>query len=42
MEHDLNIEIQKVAPLLIASKLSYNIKKTCTMAFECKKQNQHT
>ena len=33
MEHDLNIEIQKLSLWLKANVLSLNIKKTCTNAF---------
>ena len=33
MEHDLNIEIQKLSLWLKANKLALNVKKTCTMTF---------
>jgi len=33
MEHDLNIEIQKLSPWLKANKILLSIKKTCTMTF---------
>ena len=33
MEHDLNVEIQKLSLWLKASNLSLTIKKTCTMTF---------